>query len=697
MRTIHAVAGIITMLAMNTHTLTASPTVDISAPVATLPTDTTVIDSLMPFGEQTLGTVEITRRKAGMLRMRGAMNGTLINREELFKAACCNLGESFTTNPSVDVSYGDAATGARQIKLLGLSGKYVQMLTETMPDFRGAAMPYSLGYVPGPWMKSIQVSKGSSSVRNGYESMTGQIDIEYLKPDDDPGATINVYGNTEGRLEANADANAHLSSGTSTEILAHYENQWGHHDINGDGFQDMPTVRQVNLQNRWKATAGRYMFHGGAGLIDERRTSGQLATGHHAAVTDGPLYRTDVTTQRYTAYMKHAIILSREHNASVALMSSASLHKQDAFYGLKRYVVKEKDLYTQLLFDTDLGKGHNIALGASLIHDYLGQHYRLEHDTEQPLTAATERETTTGGYAQYTFSADPRLTLMAGLRADHSTLYGTFVTPRLHIRWQPIDLLTLRISAGKGYRTPHALSEMSHLLASGRRLVLADDIRQESAWNYGISATSDIPLSGETLRLSAEYYYTRFGSQLMADYEQSPTTIVIGNVMGRSYSHTLQVDASYQPLKGMTVIAAYRRSIVRAVLGGMLREVPLTSRYKGLLSASYKTPLGLWQADVTLQLCGGGFMPTPVTSTDGIPLWQPRFKPYEQLSAQVTRWFKHFSVYIGGENLTGKRQHAAIVDAANPWGTRFDPTLIWGPVSGAMGYVGIRVNIGKHT
>lgn len=697
MRTIHAVAGITTMFAMNTHTMTASPTAAVRTPIATLPTDTTVIDSLMPFGEQTLGTVEVTRRKAGMLRMRGAMNGTVINREELFRAACCNLGESFTTNPSVDVSYGDAATGARQIKLLGLNGKYVQMLTENLPDFRGSAMPYSLGYVPGPWMKSIQVSKGSSSVRNGYESMTGQIDIEYLKSDDDPGATINVYGNTEERLETNADANVHLSSSTSTEILGHYENQWEHHDINGDGFQDMPTVRQVNLQNRWKATTEHYMFHGGAGLIDERRTGGQLATGHHSAVTDGLLYRTDVTTQRYTAYMKHAIILSREHNASVALMSSASLHKQDAFYGLKRYAVNEKNLYTQLLFDTDLGKGHNIALGASLMHDYLGQYYRLEHDTGQPLTAATERETSTGGYAQYTFSADSRLTLMAGLRADHSTLYGTFVTPRLHVRWQPVDLLTLRISAGKGYRTPHALAEMSHLLASGRQLVLTDDIHQESAWNYGISVTSDIPLFGETLRLSAEYYYTRFGSQLMADYEQSPTTIVIGNVMGRSYSHTLQVDASYQPLKGMTVTAAYRRSIVRAVLGGMLREVPLTSRYKGLLSASYKTPLGLWQADVTLQLCGGGLMPTPVTSTDGTPLWQPRFKPYEQLSAQITRWFKHFSVYIGGENLTGKRQHTAIVDATSPWGTRFDPTLTWGPVSGAMGYVGIRVNIGRHT
>ena len=192
---------------------------------------------------QRLDGVTVSARRKGTVRMGGAENGVIIGLEELFRAACCNLGESFTTNPSVDVNYSDATTGAKQIKLLGLSGIYVQMLTENLPNFRGAASPYALDYVPGPWMQSIQVSKGASSVRNGYESITGQIDIEYLKPDADEGVTVNLYGNTLSRLEANADANVHLDQRLSTELLLHYQDDLTEHDANDDGFMDQPNVR----------------------------------------------------------------------------------------------------------------------------------------------------------------------------------------------------------------------------------------------------------------------------------------------------------------------------------------------------------------------------------------------------------------------------------------------------------------------
>ena len=150
-------------------------------------TDTTAIKK-----ERELDNVTITARRATVRTLGGAINGQDILRDELFKAACCNLGESFVNNPSVDVNYSDATTGARQVKLLGLSGTYVQMLTENLPNFRGAALPYGLGYVPGSWMKSLQVSKGNSSVKNGYEAMTGQINVDYLKPKDEQGVSINI-------------------------------------------------------------------------------------------------------------------------------------------------------------------------------------------------------------------------------------------------------------------------------------------------------------------------------------------------------------------------------------------------------------------------------------------------------------------------------------------------------------------------
>ena len=627
---------------------------------------------------QNLQNVTITSRRSGTRRIKGPTNATLITREELFKAACCNLGESFTTNPSVDVNYSDAATGAKQIKLLGLSGTYVQMLTENLPNFRGAAAPYSLDYVPGPWMNSIQVSKGSSSVRNGYESITGQIDVEYLKPDNDEGMTVNLYGSTLSRIEANADGNIHLSDQLSTIVLAHYQDEFGHHDVNNDGFLDQPNVRQWNLQNRWKWKGTRYIFHGGLGLVKEKRDGGQtdhtVSHSQHPTANTQHLYKIGIETDRYEGYMKHAFILDPEHGTNIAVMGNASMHLLDANYGMKHYSVNQKNVYAQLLFETNFNEHHNLATGLSLNYDY------LTHD---------DKETTSGAYAQYTYNLNDKIVAMAGVRADHSSRYGTFVTPRFHLKLTPNEIVSLRLSAGKGYRTVHALAENNNLLASGRQLVI-DDLEQERAWNYGASGSFYIPLFGKTLKLNAEYYHTHFSQQAVIDYDTNPNEIRITNLDGRSYSNTVQVDATYPIVKGLELTAAWRWNDVKCTYGGELMEKPLTSRYKGLVTASYKTPLGLWQVDATLQLNGGGRMPKPVNG-----LWDERFQAYEQVSAQITRWFRHFSVYIGGENLTGFHQKQTIINAEDPWSPLFDPTMVWGPVHGAMFYAGIRINIGR--
>ena len=634
----------------------------------------------------TLDGVTVSARRAGTSRLAGAVGGIRVNREELFRAACCNLGESFTTNPSVDVSYSDAATGAKQIKLLGLSGTYVQMLTENMSNFRGAALPYALGYVPGPWMQSIQVSKGTASVRNGYESITGQIDIEYLKPEDDEGATFNVYGNTLSRLEANADGNIHLGK-VNTELLAHWENDYGHHDQNHDGFLDQPNVRQVNLQNRWDYLGQSYIFHGGLSLLDERREGGQLFSHLPNAATMSQHtepFTISMDTHRYEAYMKHAFVLDPDNGTNIALMTSGSLHQLTALYGHKTYSVNDKNAYAQLMFETNVHDIHNLSAGLSFNHDYLNRN---------------DKETTPGAYLQYTLTLDTRLTLMAGLRADHSSRYGWFATPRIHIKYMPHDIVTLRLSAGKGYRTPHPLAENNYLLASGRTLVV-DDPEQESAWNYGLTASLNIPVANKTLKVNAEYYYTHFLRQLIIDYDSDPTQIRLTNLRGRSRSHTFQIDATYPVVDGLEVTAAYRLNDVKATYGGQFLEKPLQSRYKALLTASYKVPPGLWQFDVTFQQNGGGRLPVQYVATESqqtLPSQQAasRFSAYPQLNAQVTRWFRHWSIYVGGENLTNYRQPSPILGADDPWSAQFEPTMVWGPVHGITFYAGIRLNIGK--
>ena len=636
---------------------------------------------------KTVREVTVSARKAGRVKTSGLGNTEFISSKELLRAACCNLGESFTTNPSVDVNYADAATGAQQIKLLGLSGTYVQMLTENIPNYRGLAAPYALGYIPGPWMQSIQVSKGASSVKNGYESITGQINVEFKKPQATPWADANLYFNSDLKLEANLGANLKLSDKWSTALLGHYEILNKAHDDNDDSFADMPKMKQGSLMSRWAYISDSYMFQAAIKGLKEHREGGQIAHGH---TTHNP-YLIDITNERYEAFTKNAFILNPEHMTNIALILSGSIHHERSNYGLKRYDADQRNGYASLMFETDFDEHHNLSTGISLNHDYLSE----DSDTD---------ETTPGAYAQYTYKIGEMFTVMGGLRWDHSSLWGSFVTPRMHVKYSPTDWLTLRGSVGKGYRTPHILAENSYLLASNRTIVISENICQEKAWNYGLSAQLKIPVGERTLDLNAEYYYTRFNQQAIIDYDVAEGMIAVHGLGDgdKSYSHTIQVDATYEVLPKLNVTAAWRWNDVKATYNGELRQKPMNSRYKGLLTASFAPGLGKWQFDATLQLNGGGRLPDnhgitliPEQSLPARSLWNEHFKAYEQVSAQVTRFFRHWSIYAGGENLTGFKQKNAIISANNPWGPNFDATMIYGPVHGAVFYIGARINWNK--
>ena len=611
-------------------------------------------------------------------------NADIIGQGQLVRAACCNLGESFTANPSVDVSYSDAATGAKQIKLLGLSGTYVQMLTENIPNLRGASLPYSLGYVPGPWMQSIQVSKGASSVKNGYESTTGQINIEFLKPQRTDGVRAKVYQDSELKTEVNLDGSIHLNDRLSTATLLHFENRQMDHDGNGDGFMDMPKLRQYNLMHRWAYVSPRWISQLMLrGLHDERE--GGQSRKHLAASSSEPLYSTSVKTNRYEMQWKNGFTLNADHNTSIALMLHGSWHDTDNMFGTTQYDVTQKNGYAQLMFETDITENHNVSVGASLNHDYYDECFNPLGALPTEGSKVT-KETTPGLYAQYTYKLGEKLTVMPGVRWDHSNLYGSFFTPRLHIKYSPSNIVTLRTSIGKGYRSPHALAENVSLLASGRQIIFDSDLKQEEAWNMGASLAFNIPLVGKNLELNAEYYYTDFKHQMVMNFDgaKGAHTLSFENLNGKSYSHTFQVDATYALFSGMSATAAFRLNDVKCTYDGVLRQKPLTSRYKGLLTLSYKTPLELWQFDVTGLLNGGGELYD-----------QSRYPAYFQLQAQVTREFHNFSLYLGGENLTNYKIDNPVLHSHHPWSAAFDATQVWGPITGAMTYVGIRFKLEK--
>lgn len=646
----------------------------VSLPLAALgQTDSVPNDSL--FKEHELGNVVVSA-SSGTRSKYLVSNTDLIGQSQLRRAACCNLGESFTTNPSVDVSYSDAATGAKQIKLLGLGGTYVQMLTENVPNLRGASIPFSLGYVPGPWMQSIQVSKGAASVKNGYESITGQINVEFLKPQGTDGVRGNAYLDSKLRVEANVDGSVHLNDELSTSLLLHYEDRQSSHDANNDGFMDMPKLRQINLMHRWAYVSSSFISQLSMRYLSDSRQSGMST--HHSGMSDMPIYTVDLDVDRWEGQWKNAFMFDDEHNSSLALILHGSWHDAKNLFGVTHYDVAQKNGYAQLMYETDVDEANNIAVGASVNHDSYDE--TVEGD-KIAFRGGVDKETTSGVYAQYTFKYGDKLTLMPGVRWDYSSVYGGFFTPRVHLKYSPSSTVTLRASAGKGYRSPHALAENVWMLASGKTFYKADKLRQEEAWNMGASLGFNLPVAGKNLELNAEYYYTTFDNQLVVNVDglKGVNTVSFENLAGKSYSHTFQIDGTYTLFEGMSATAAFRYNDSRSTYDGVLRRRPLTSRYKGLLTLSYKTPMDIWQFDVTGQLNGKGEM------YDGTP-----YPTYFGLQAQITREFRLFSVYLGGENLTNYRMKNPVLNASNPWSGSFDATQIWGPMDGAMAYIGVR-------
>lgn len=626
-----------------------------------------------------LSEVRVMAKSMGTIKSRTAvLNTEQITATELCKAACCNLSESFETNPSVDVSYSDAATGAKQIKLLGLPGTYVQMLTENIPNLRGISTPYGMSFIPGPWMESIQVSKGTSSVINGYEAITGQINVEFKKPPTSEIVALNLFASDAGRVESNLNASVKLNSKLSTGILLHASDEFMEFDKNGDNFADMPMVKQYNFINRWYYKTDKFISQAFVRALTEERHGGQL---------DGA-YKIGVESERVEFFLKNGYIFDPKSGKSLALILNGSTHDQKSHYGPKKYTGKQNSLYSNLIFQTEWTEKHKLTTGLNANFDYYDEHLH----TALPTTFI-KKEFVGGIYGEYTFKPNDKFLLMTGLRYDYNNLYGSLVTPRVHVKYSLNDQFSLRGTAGKGYRSPLVLAENNYLLAGNRELIIDPNLKMEEAWNYGLSAMWDIHLFEKTFKLNGEWYFTNFNEQVIADLDSDPHKVYFKNLDGKSYSHSAQLELSTEIFKGMSVNVAHRINSVKATIGGQLRDKPLTNKSKSLVTLSYQTPLKKWQFDYTAQFNGGGRLPDADKTK---PWWNETFDPYTVMNAQITKYFKTWSVYLGSENLTNFTQKNPIIDVANPGSDDFDASMIWGPLHGRKLYIGMRWALNRN-
>ena len=642
-----------------------------------------------------LSEVTVTsRQRSTYLSSINPVRTQIMTDRELFKAACCNLSESFETNPSVDVSYNDAVTGSKQIQLLGLSGNYTQLTVENLPGPRGIATPLGLNAIAGPWVESIQLTKGIGSVANGYESIAGQINVELKKPENSEQLFANIYVNDFGKTDLNLNLSKKINSKWATGLLLHDDFLNNKKiDFNKDGFRDLPTGNQFSLINRWKYDDSKgFLAQFGVKVLNDKKTGGQVDYDPTTDKNTINKYGLGINTERYEAFAKIGYVFPEKKYKSIGLQLSAIDHQQKSYFGLTTYNAQQQNFYANLIYQSIINSTiHKFRTGISFLYDKYNEDFKALN--------FKRNETVPGAFFEYTYTPNDKVTVVAGLRGDHNNLFGFFATPRLHVRYEPIKGTTLRLSAGRGQRTANIFAENTSVFVSSRQVDIitnqtgkAYGLNAEVAWNKGLSIDQKFKAFSRDGLLSIDFFRNDFTNQVVVDLE-NPRLVQFYNLQGKSYSSSFQAEVNVSPVKNLDVRLAYRYFDVKTTYHDKLLQRPLIANNRAFANFDYS--IAGFKFDYTINY--NGKKRIPGTQTNPTQYQRAAYSPdFILMNAPISKTIGKahpMDFYIGAENLTNYFQKDVIVAPNQPFSPYFDASLVWGPVTGRMFYAGWRFKI----
>ncbi|RZJ54583.1 MAG: TonB-dependent receptor [Flavobacterium sp.] len=654
--------------------------------------------SVSMFSQEDLKEVKITKKQKGIKKSYTlTANTSVITSKELLKAACCNLAESFETNPSIDVNFSDALTGTKQIKMLGLTSPYLMITEENIPSVRGASQAYGLSFTPGTWIESVQITKGAGSVINGYESISGQINTELLKPLNDIPFFLNAYGSTDSRFELNTHFNKKISDKWATSLFLHGNTRVTKNDMNNDGFLDNPLGKQINILNRYQfydPESGLVSFINFRYMNDKKQTGEvNFDKDRDRGITN--YWGSEINTERFEVSTKIGYVFPDMPYQSIGFQNAFNSHNQESYFGLNQYDIKQNSYYSNLIFNSIINNTmHKFTTGLNFTYDQYQEFVNVNDYSRV--------DNSVGAFFEYTYDNTDNFSFILGGRVDNHNRLGFFVTPRLHVRYNPWKDGVLRFSAGRGKRSANIFAENQQLFASSRAFSILDNggkiygLNPEIAWNYGISFSQKFKLFNKNAEAGFDLYRTDFQNQAVVDLMQSPQEVLFYNLKGNSFANSLQVEFNYELIHNLNLRTAYKYYDIQTdYLRGTFQR-PLQAKHRFLGNLEYETNLNndkQWKFDYTFNWSGKQQL--PYTASNPAEDQFSEFSPsYAVMNLQVTRVFSPvFEVYIGGENIGNYKQEKAILGANDPFGPNFDASVAYAPIFGQMYYAGLRFKI----
>jgi len=598
--------------------------------------------------QDTLKTVKVEASRKSLKKSSNlTSNTTVMSGKELLKAACCNLAESFETNPSIDVNFADALTGTKQIKMLGLTSPYLMITEENIPSVRGASQAYGLSFTPGTWVESIQVTKGAGSVVNGYESISGQINTELIKPLKDIPFFVNAYGSTDSRFELNTHFNKKVSDDWATSLYVHGNTRVAKNDMNNDGFLDNPLGQQINIINRWQyacAETGWITFFNFKYMNDKKLT-GELDYDRTKHKGSTQYWGSEINTERFDFTSKVGYVFKDMPFQSIGFQNAYSNHNQHSYFGLRQYDIKQQSYYSNLIFNSIISNTmHKFATGINFAYDSYAEFVSFSD--------VSRIDNSAGAFFEYTYDNADNFSLVLGGRLDYHNRLGAFATPRVFVKYHPWEKGVLRFSAGRGKRAANIFAENQNLFASSRVFSVLDGsgkiygLDPEIAWNYGMSFSQQFRLFGKSADIGIDFYRTDFQNQVVVDLYASPQQLLFYNLKGKSFANSLQVDFNVELIKHLNLRTAYKYYDIQTdYLSGSYQR-PLQAKHRFFANLEFETHIidkgKQWKFDYTFNWLGKQALPNTATNptNDQMPEFSNAFCCDEYAG------HTHFFVYL---------------------------------------------------
>lgn len=619
----------------------------------------------------------------------------VINQKELTKAACCDLAGCFETQGTIQAQTTNLLLNSKELRILGLSGVYNQILVDGMPMILGSSFTYGISSIPGTLVDQIFVAKGANSVLQGFESISGQVNVVLKEPKPDKEKILlNAYINSFGEKHLNANFSTNLGKNWKSLTSLHLVQPAGKRDRDGDAFLDLPLLTRLAIYQKF--TLGDEQSEGwsskiGLRYLDEKRIGGQTTFDAKNDQGSTQIYGQTVQYQQPELYTKTGFRFNPQ--SKISLIASAFQHQQSAWFGVTQYKSQHLNAYANLQYEQLWAQKHDLKFGFSYRLLNLDESIRFSNnDLKRTFAGAYLRqERTPGLFAENVFNFE-HFSIIAGARMDHHRQFGWQFVPRLTLRYNAGDATVIRANVGRGLRSVNLFAENVTLLISSRDIRFAEPLELERAWNSGINLTHTATGENLVATFSVDFYHTRFQNQIFPDYDSDPGLAIIQNFRGTSISNGFQFDAKFVLSKIFEAKFAYNfLDVYRPTVEGKV-YLPFNARHRVVGAFSYEPKNKEWHADVNLHWMG----PQRLPDTKSLPesLRQPEFsRAFSVTNVQFTKVWKKLDVYAGCENLFDFRQIRPIINWQNPFGEYFDTAFAWGPTRGRELYVGVRMRL----